>query len=520
MHALNRRPVSTRLAWRAVALLVTGVASQPVSAQAFPQLVGRTEIGLRGGTISADVCLTDLVTRGDTMTVALNRAFTLTKVTGAYPDPVAREDEPGGNAVRYTFAGVGAPADGASAASGAGATLCLEYSGRFPVHDVDAGEYRAEDASNVVAFTGGLVRARGISRWHPTTHDPATGLTTEAVRWRLEVACPECALVYVNGQLFDGPGPINFVSAEPRELLLVAGDLSETRAGGMSFIGAPVPADSAEAFSAILAELGGFLETYTGVPFGPLPDVIAIAPAHAPRRGSLWGFLGDPALGLLGMSVPELLSAVERTGGSSRRQVLGFLSHELAHRYFAWRMGAGTPQRDFFGEPFAVYLELKAVRHIFGEAEYLRGLARLLGQAARLEDYTPLPVAGADDFARSGYRYGYAPLALFSLEQAIGEPAMRDVLKVMLEASAAERYTADFGFLVSSAIRAGVPVEVLRAWETRCVSVSLLEGDCLPELDHPVARARSGDSDQIPVGRTYASTSSAPGGWKSNEGAR
>src|SRR5690606_19661843 len=168
-----------------------------------------------------------------------------------------------------------------------------------------------------------------------------------------------------------GKGPV-FESSEPRELLLAAGNLSVARAGGVTFIGSPVAADSAEAFAGILHEVSGFLESYTRVPFGSPPDVLGIAPADAPRRGSLWGFLGDPALALSGMSIPELLTAVERPGSSSRRQVLGFLSHELAHRYFAWRLGAGTAQRDLFGEPFAVYLELKAVRHFFGEAEYLR----------------------------------------------------------------------------------------------------------------------------------------------------
>src|SRR5690606_20380030 len=141
----------------------------------------------------------------------------------------------------------------------------------------------------------------------------------------LDVVCTECARIYVNGELADGGATVEFVSDGPRELFLVAGDLVETRTTDVRFIGAPLSRDTAAAFAATIVEVSAFLAAYTGVPDGPLPDVLTIAPARAPRRGNLWGFFADPALALIGMSVPEILTAIEREGTPARRQVLGFV---------------------------------------------------------------------------------------------------------------------------------------------------------------------------------------------------
>jgi hypothetical protein len=451
-----------------------------LAAQAAPFLDGRVVIDLDEGGLAGDVCLAAVQVRGDSVTLVLNRGLTIKRISGVRSPAASMELEPGGAAVRYTFLGAIARA---AAPAGTVADVCVEYTGRFPVYDVAMGDYRDEDASSVIAFNGSTVRARGVSRWHPAPFDPHTGLAVEAMAYRLEVECSRCASIYLNGS---GPsaGPIAaFESEHARELFLLAGELSNERIGGLTFIGRPVPPDSAERFATHLEAISAFLEEFVGVAYGAPPEVVTATAVRAPRRGQLWGFFSDPALVLIGMSVPELLQALEREDSPSRRSVVGFLAHELGHRYFGWRFGGATAQRDLFGEPFATYLELKAVRHFFGEVEYAASVERLRRQGSRAGPQPTLNVADAEDFARSSYRYGYSPLMLLSLEEAIGEATMRSMLSAMLAASPAAQVVADYTFLAETARSVGVPDPVWSSWEQRCVVAPSFVDECLTRAE-------------------------------------
>lgn len=474
------RPCAVRLAAAILAVASAGLTGPVGAASAqgspAPYLSGRVMIGLAEGWIAGDFCLSNFVVRGDSLTIVLNHAFSIDEVTGVTGSPASEEEEPGGAAIRYTFirsapdyprvdpptVDSGMPGSPSIDSPPPTAPVCVRYSGDFPLHRIEAGEYRESDESNVIAFTGSTLRARGISRWHPTPFDPRTGLAAEAMAFRVEVDCAECRVIFVNGgQPEPGPGA-RFESAEPRELLLVAGELAVRQAGGLTYLGREVPVADAERLAATIADIAEFLEAYVGVPFGPHPEIVSLAAMRQPRRGELWGFLSDPALALIGMTVPEIVEALE-SSGRPRQLVLGFLAHELAHRYFGWRLGAGTAQRDLFGEPFAVYLEMKAVRHFLGEEAYLEAVERLREGATRF-DLPPLSLADADAFAVSAYRYRHAPAALFALEDEIGEAAMRLTLIELLRATATERHGADLAFLGEAARRAGASDEAWRRW--------------------------------------------------------
>lgn len=436
------------------------------AAQTETRLTGRFTIGLATGTIAGDVCLSGVPSRGDSITLVLNRRLSIESISGVRADAVSEVAEPGDAATRYTFVGA------SQRVSDAGphvADVCLEYSGGFDVHRTDDGDYLEDDASSIVAFDGRRLRARGVSRWYPAPFDPRTALTAEAISFDVEVACEQCRTIYVNG----GPpqaGPIAaFHSPDPRELLLVAGELAVESHAGVTFIGPPIPPNAATAFANNIAEISSFLEEFVGLPYGEKPHVISLMSLRAPRRGELWGFLSDPALILMGMSVPELVATMEGSEERAKRSVVTFVAHELAHRYFAWTLGSGSPQRDFFGEPFATYLELKAVRHYFGEEEYVESLDRLRRRESRLQRPKPLNEASADDFAESSYRYVYSPLLLIALENSIGEEAMRKTLASLLNAPAMAREQADYRFLIERALAAGVAERSLKIWEDRCV---------------------------------------------------
>ncbi|HUE97097.1 MAG TPA: hypothetical protein VMN39_10575, partial [Longimicrobiaceae bacterium] len=90
----------------------------------------------------------------------------------------------------------------------------------------------------------------------------------------------------------------------------------------------------------------------------------------------------------------------------------------------------------------------------------------------------PLDRSEAEDFNLGSYRYGYAPLQLFTLEAAIGEPLTRALLRAMITAPPAERANADFAFVRRTALAVGVPAGVWDDWEERCLRAPAA-GECL-----------------------------------------
>ncbi|MEX2583874.1 MAG: hypothetical protein WD766_11400 [Gemmatimonadota bacterium] len=466
---------SARRELRVAAVLLALCGTPPaLSAQAAPVLTGTVEIDLPRGAIAADVCLNALPARGDTLSFVLNRAYTIKRITGADDRTTVVTLEPGGEGLRYTL--MRAESSGSSREA---EPLCLEYGGSHPVYDIESGEFRTEDASNVVAFNGRSLRARGVSRWYPAPYDPATGLAAEALAFRLVVNCEACERIYVNGgRATDGPRG-EFMSREPREMLLLAGDLPESRVDGVLILGETVPAEPAVAFVSTLRRIQRFFGDYLTVPFGADPHIIRIDALRAPKEGRLWGFFSDPALVLIGMTVPEYVEIFEGPATPARRAVVGFVAHELAHRYFGWKIGTHSAQRDLFGEPFATYLELKAVRELLGESDYRAGLEALNERAGAVSDHRPLDEAGPDDFNVGGYRYGFAPLQLFALERTIGEARMRSLLTRIITAPPHERASADYAFLHKAALDVGVTEREWQAWETRCVRKRGGDDDCL-----------------------------------------
>jgi hypothetical protein len=447
-------------------VMVAGVGQS--AAQDVVRLEGTYEIDLDQSLITGDVCLM-VQQPSDTLVVVLNSSFTVDRVTGATELPDRIEREPGDVGIRRTFL---------SGDSLGNRTVCLRYSGGFERYDVAGGLYRASDASNVLAFNGSALRARGISRWHPTIFDSATGLTREAVDFDLEIGCAGCGSIYVNGTSPVMGSRGRFIAGGARELFLLAGDLTLQEIEGVRFIGKSVDPQTGSRFLEEIARIVAFLEEFTGVEFGPLPDIVMLDPVRAPRRGQLWGFLSDPALVLQGMSLAEITAALDGERRSARVTLVGFLAHELAHRYFGWRLGHSSPQRDLFSEPFATFLELKAIRDLAGQADYERRVSDLLSRAARGSSRPPLDLAGADDFADSFYRYTYSTAVLLSLETAIGEDAMRAVIRKLVTSGDENRGEADYQYLRQLVLSSGVDPNELATWEDRCLRRSLAATGC------------------------------------------
>jgi hypothetical protein len=440
-------------------------------------VAGSVRIDLAAGGIAADICFRNPPAR-DGVSFILQEAFELSGVWRTDQEEVeivSAEPLPAGGGVHYTL-GHGSHTDGSAPGDG---DLCVGYAGTFPTFDVARGGFREDDRSELIAFNGRSLRARGISRWYPAITYPELGVIAEATAFDLEVECAECTWIHVNGGS-PAPGPIaRFHSSEPRELLLLAGDFPVQEIDGVHFLGEVVAADTARMFLGTLKEIQDFYADLLGIPFGPQPDILRITPLRVERRGQLWGFFSDPGLALIGMSIGEFVRILNGPERPARRSVFGFLTHELAHRYFGWRVGMTSPFREMYGEPFASYLELKAVRHFQGDGAYRQAVRGMREGVIGADGFVSLSAAGPEEFAVSRYRYGYAPLLLLALENEIGEAAMIEILRTLLLAPDEERAAADYPFLRDAALKAGAAAESVEFWETECVSVPVPQNSCL-----------------------------------------
>ena len=458
-------------------LLVVACAVGPRGAAA-QTASGSLAIELRTGSIAGEVCLTPLQVdsrrarrrppRADTIHILPNAALALEAVDGNPPTILRREPEPGGATVLYHL----------ERSSGSPSPPCFTYGGTLPVYDVGSGVYREDDASSLIAFNGKNVRARGAARWLPTPFDPVIGLPVEALALDLRIACSDCAAIYLNGAEPQAGPTASFRSREPREPLLLAGNLPIYASSSGRVIGERPRPEDADALFTSLGYLADFYSAFTGVPFGPLPEIVRVDPLRRNRRGQLWGFFSDPALALIGSDVEFFARVLGDPRDRRHPPVFAFVAHELAHRYFGWRFGLRSPQRDLFGEPIATYLELKAVRHFRGPEAYERALGSLRENAIRSSPETPLHSSGPLDYRQDDYRYAFAPAVLLSLEQAIGEDAMRRTLRELILAPASERETASFDWLLAVAFRAGAPPGAIDAWKTRCTDVDTFWASC------------------------------------------
>jgi len=491
--------------WAILPALALGLAGGPITltAQATPLLTGAVRIDLGGGRLAGTICVRGAMEPGRDLTFVLNAQLRVTQLRGrdGRPlEPPVASPSSDGHTQHYT---VRRPADENVNVREGSPEVCIDYSGEFPIDDVAAGRYRAEDRSELVAFNGRTLRARGISRWYPALSDPSLGVISESTAFDLEVSCVDCEWLYVNGGPVAAGPTARFTSLDARELLLLAGDFPVVEVDGSLIIGEAVAADTARMFLAALEEIQEFYSGFLEIPFGPQPDILRIIPLREERRGHLWGFFSDPALALIGMPLGEFVRILRGPDRPVRRSISGFLAHELAHRYFGWNIGSHGPFRDMFGEPFASYLELKAVRHFSDERSYREAVRSLRESVVGSESLTPLTRAGPSDFAVHRYRYGYAPLLLFALEDEVGEAAMKRLLREILLSPPSERLGADYPFLQRAAMRAGITPDSWVRWERDCVMQPLPGNDCL---------AGAGTGSSPPVGDRVAGDMDGPPG--------
>jgi hypothetical protein len=440
-------------------LVTTVCACSPVAAQR-PQLTGALSIDIATGNLSADVCLGPL---GATppYSFALHHGLNIESIRSSTGRRLSYEGHapivPAGVALRYTVRDTLGPAR----------TLCVRYSGVFPVYDTTAAIL---DGKETIAFGHHAVRAAEDTRWYPVPYDSASDSEHAEMFFRLHVICPDCTTIYINGST-PTPGPVaDLSSSRSRPLLLYAGNFPAAIRHGRRFIGAEI---SDTAAGLLETKLGGVLHFYEDLLRLPQQDTVvfmSFQPTRSMRLGQLWAFVTPPTIAV---NKDFAVFVSPEYGDAMMTGTLTVLAHEIAHFYLGDTFSPQGPYTQFYMESVAEYLGFKAVERLSGEVAMR---TRLKSRYEELRDGPPLPALDRiDEIAAQGrnpldqnrYRYSYGPLLLLALEREIGMPAMARVLRSFLQMSPPQAL--GYGDLRKAVIAAGVPLDTWQRFERECV---------------------------------------------------
>lgn len=452
-----------RLAFALVALLATAV-----QAQSVPHLDGQIWTDPAAGTLRGDVCLSALPAQA-TQTFLLNRGLNVRDVrdaeTGAPRSLDGFYDATNvGDATRYSVAGAGA--------------YCVRYVGAFPVYSVDAGERASEDWKGQIAFDGATVRAAEQTRFYPVPEDSASGMALEAVSYRIDVDCPTCAALYLNGSAPVAGPRASFASDLARPLFLYAGAFPFSTDGDTRFVGAVVSPADAAVVRAGVAAIARIHEATLGLPSADDPAFLTFASVSRDRQldNATWAFVTWPTVALDGR-VP-FSALIDSTDGARRLDpfFVDLLSHEMAHFYFGARYTPRGPLTWFLLESTAEFLSLKAIRVLRGDAAYTEAVQDHYRDALSAGAVTPLDSVTVAARIGENYRYRLGPLLLLALEDYVGAEHVRGALASLITDPPAG--DVDYAAFRARLVQAGAVPEALDQFGAECL-VRDLRAACL-----------------------------------------
>jgi hypothetical protein len=436
-----------------------------------PRLAGTVSVDIVTGRLSADVCLAQLADR-PSYRFALHHGLNIESVRTSAGRMLTYEGynpiQPAGVALRYTIRDTLGPSQ----------TICVRYTGAFPVYDSAAATV---DSKENIAFGHRTARAAEDTRWYPVPYDSSGNEEQAELLYHLRVECQGCRTIYINGAP-PAPGPVaELSSARPRALLLYAGEFPATERHGRLFLGAEISDTAARVLEAKVGGVLRFYQEWLALPVHDTVVFMSFRPVRAMRLGQLWAFVTAPTVAL---NKDFAVFVDPEAGEAMTSGVLAVLAHELAHVY----LGAFSPRgsyTQFYMESIAEYLGLKAIAGMLGEAafqsrlrsryEELRGGPLL----PTLDQIGVLVAGGANPLEQNRYRYSYGPLLLLALERDIGAAAMARVLRAFIASPPPQ--SLDYADLRRAVLAAGVPGATWQRFERECIRATT-DAPCLATL--------------------------------------
>lgn len=399
-----------------------------ISQDTIPHIKGTVIISVKKGTIDCDLTLSNMPRLKDYY-LRLNSGMNIRYIKNA---------EPGMQPLRYERSLQDTLSSGESSAyfipgwNETGKylphTIRLNYAGMYPV---------IRDTSSVVdwrgniAFNGKTLRADGIqSAWSPILYDIKTDTRYENVTYDLEISCPDCKVIYLNGSQPVSGTRAKLSSNQPQDLTLFAGEIKSVPVNGTYFLNPDANQQQLTELEKTLQSYRRYLEKRTAIPYNGKAVYIQTTPVS---KNNSWLFASYPTIVKVGWD-DGMKTFMSKTDGP---EFLQYMAHEIAHYYFGRLRSFNSPIGDMISEGFAEFLALDITRRLINESLYRENLQ---SKARTLQHFNPAPPASIqskNDYKdRERYVYYYAPLIFAAIEKEIGETKMNEWIHSLLNTPA------------------------------------------------------------------------------------
>lgn len=301
----------------------------------------------------------------------------------------------------------------------------VKYVGKFPVVADTLGDYMRTDWRGNIAFNGYSVRADGTqSAWYPILYDAATDNIYDQMTYDITISCEDCTTLYVNGNIPIKTQQHNFKSETPKELMLFCGKYDFKQVNDTYVLNPDIDDKEIKELDAITGTFKKYYEKKLSIPFGQPVTYIQTTPTS---KNDGWLFVAYPTIVNIGRNNNSLNNLL-------KDWFKPLIAHELSHYYFGTYKVFNSELGDMMSEGFAEYMSFKLTNELIGKKEYQNKVDEKIGY---LEDFKPVPFKKiklrSDYDDRQTYVYDYAPVIFMAMEKEIGEKAMWQWMRALLQ---------------------------------------------------------------------------------------
>ncbi len=395
-----------------------------------PHIKGKVKISIEEGTFECDFTLSNLPHIKDYL-VRLNAGMNLLHFRSMKPNDFVLDYEiskydstSSGESHPYYFP------DNTGKGKFLPRELRVRYTGKYPLATDTLENYSRHDWRGNIAFNGFSVRADGFqSAWYPYIYDAEKDVSYEEMTYDIEIECPDCATIYMNGNQPVKAQKTVLKSEEPYELALFCGKFDFVRNEKLILLNPTFSAENVADFSQMIGQFEQYYEKKIGIKFSEPPVFVNTTPTS---KYNGWLFVAYPTI--MGIGWGDFGLGGLFNNKADRDGFKQYFAHELGHYYFGTYKVFNSELGDMLSEGFAEYLSLKLVEDLQGKELYDK---KIKEKMEYLDGYKTLPISKIKSITeienREMFVYIYAPMMFVAIEKEIGKEKMWKWIKNILE---------------------------------------------------------------------------------------
>ncbi|HUR67405.1 MAG TPA: hypothetical protein VMZ03_13725 [Chitinophagaceae bacterium] len=398
------------------------------SQDSIPLLKGKINLSIREGTIECDLVLSN-IPRIEDYFIRINSGMNIRyfkNVDPAFPlyyDRSFHDTTSTGETSAYYF-----PRNGGRDKYLPPA-IHFRYAGKYPVFYDSLKDFSGDDWKGNISFNGYSLRTDGRqSAWYPVLYDVKKDIKFDKVKYDIEINCPDCSSLYVNGSVPVAGSKGIFKSDTPYEIAMFCGHYKISNQEGVYFLNPDITDKQIKEFGQITSEYKKYYAEKLSIPYNESVTYIQTTPTS---ESQAWLFVSWPTIVNIGRAEYGMKSFFDAKKGNWFKP---FIAHELGHYYFGTYRRFNSELGDMINEGLSEYLSFKVTRKMISDSIYNK---KIHEKIAAVQKFEAIPFgkirSHADYQNRELYVYYYAPILFSAIEKEIGEPTMWRWLKALLE---------------------------------------------------------------------------------------